>query len=83
MLEFLISNIFVEFGGQCFSTNIDIPMGTNCALFLHSNETHFAQKLIKDKIITEGEVFNIAFRYIDDDLSINNPNFANWISPKQ
>ena len=53
-------------------------MGTNCALFRHSNETNFAQKLIKDKRITEGEVFNIAFRYIDD-----NPSFANWISPKQ
>ena len=66
-----------------FQQIIDTPMGTNCALFLHSNETNFAQKFIKDKRITEGEVFIIAFRYIDDDLSINNPSFANWISPKQ
>ena len=31
MLEFLIDNIFVKFGGRIFQQIIDIPMGTNCA----------------------------------------------------
>ena len=28
---------------------------------------------------TESNAFNLTFMYIDDVLSINNPNFANWI----
>ena len=41
MMEFLIDNIFVQFGGRVFQQNIGIPMGTNCAplladLFLYS-----------------------------------------------
>ena len=31
MLEYLIDNIFVEFGGRIFQQTIGIPMGTNCA----------------------------------------------------
>ena len=54
MLEFLIDNIFVEFGGKIFQQTIGIPMGTNCAplladLFLYSYETEFLQNLIRDK----------------------------------
>jgi hypothetical protein len=33
MLEFLIDNIFVSFGGTLFQQVIGIPMGTNCADF--------------------------------------------------
>jgi len=29
--------------------------------------------------ITEAKTFNLTFRYINDVLSINNLNFANWI----
>ena len=59
-------------------------MGANCSLllvylFLYSYEAEFIQKLIKDKQITESNAFNLTFMYIDDVLSINNPNFANWI----
>jgi hypothetical protein len=41
MLEFLIDNIFVSFGGTLFQQVVGIPMGTNCAplltdLFLYS-----------------------------------------------
>jgi hypothetical protein len=32
MLEFLIDNIFVSFGGTLFQQVVGIPMGTNCAL---------------------------------------------------
>ena len=46
MLEYLIDNIFVEFGGRIFQQTIGIPMGTNCAplladLFLYSYEVEF------------------------------------------
>ena len=33
MLEFLIDNIFVSFGGTLFQQVVGIPVGTNCALF--------------------------------------------------
>ena len=43
MIEFLIDNIFVQFGVRLFHYEIGIPMGRNCAplladLFLHSYE---------------------------------------------
>ena len=46
MIEFLIDNIFVQFGGCLFRQVIGIPMGTNCAplladLFLYSYENEF------------------------------------------
>ena len=49
MLNFLIDNIFVVFGGSIFQQTIGIPMGTNCAplladLFLYSYEAEFIQK---------------------------------------
>ena len=34
LLEFLIDNIFVIFGGNVFQQIVGIPMGTNCALLL-------------------------------------------------
>jgi hypothetical protein len=48
MLEFLIDNIFVLFGGRVFQQTVGIPMGTNCAplladLFLYSYEEDFIQ----------------------------------------
>jgi hypothetical protein len=54
MLEFLIDNIFVSFGGILFQQVAGIPMGTNCAplladLFLYSYESEFLQKLVKEK----------------------------------
>ena len=43
MLEFLVDNIFVVFGGKIFQQIVGIPMGTNCAplladIFLYSYE---------------------------------------------
>ena len=34
MLEFLVDNIFVVFGGKVFQQIVGIPMGTNCAPLL-------------------------------------------------
>jgi hypothetical protein len=52
MLEFLIDNKFVIFGGRVFQQTVGIPMGTNCAplladLFLYSYEVDFIQGLLK------------------------------------
>jgi hypothetical protein len=84
MLEFLIDNIFVSFGGALFQQVVGIPMGTNCAslladLFLYSYESEFLQNLVKDKKIHEARVFNFTYRYIDDVLSINNSRFAEFL----
>ena len=54
MIEFLVDNIYVRFGGQLFRQKIGIPMGTNCAplladLFLYSYESEFLDKLVKAK----------------------------------
>ena len=61
MLDFLIDNIFVEFGGRIFQQTIDIPMGTNCAPFLANlflycmRRTSF--KAVKEKRKEAGTVF--------------------------
>jgi len=52
MINFLIDNIFIEFGGRIFQQTVGMPMGTNCApvladLFLHSKEADFVQELLR------------------------------------
>ena len=51
MIEFLVDNIFVVFGGKVFKQIVGIPMGTNCAplladIFLYSYEAEFIQSLL-------------------------------------
>ena len=47
MLEVLIDNIFVQFGGRLFQQTICIPMGTNHAryfticFYMHMRQTSF------------------------------------------
>ena len=46
MIEFLVDNMYVRFGGQLFRQMVRIPMETNCAplladLFLYSYENEF------------------------------------------
>ena len=84
MLEFLIDNILVSFGGALFLQVVGIPMGTNCApllayLFLLSYESEFLQNIVKHQKIHEARAFNFTYRYIDDALSINNPRFAEFL----
>ena len=84
MLEFLVDNIFVVFGGKVFQQIVGIPMCTNCAplladIFLYSYEAEFIQSLLstgKKKLASQ---FNFTYRYIDDVLSINNPDFENYL----
>ena len=52
--EFLIDNIYAEFGGHGYQQTAGIPMGTNCVplvadLYLHSYEVDFIQHLQNSK----------------------------------
>ena len=84
MLEFLVDNIFVVFGGQVFQQIVGIPMGTNCAplladIFLYSYEAEFIQSLLSTGRKHLASQFSFTYRYIDDVLSINNPNFKDYL----
>jgi hypothetical protein len=84
MLEFLIDNIFVIFGGCVFQQTVGIPIGTNCAplpadLFLYSYEVDFIQGLLKKYEKKLARSFNFTFRYIDDVLSLNNSRFCDFV----
>ena len=83
MLEFLVDNIFVVFAGKVFQQTFGIPMGTNCAplladIFLYSYEADFMSLLSMGKKHLASR-FNLTYRYIDDVLSINNPEFENYL----
>jgi hypothetical protein len=85
MLEFLIDNIFVIFGGRVFQQTVGIPMGTNCDclladLFLYWYEADFIQGLLKKNEKTLARSFNFMFRYIDDVIPLNNSRFGNLIT---
>ena len=84
MLKFLVDNIFVVFAGKVFQQIIGIPIGTNCAplladIFLYSYEAEFIQSLLstgRKRLVSQ---FNFTYTYIDDVLSINNPDFENYL----
>ena len=80
MIEFLIDDIFVQFGGRLFRQVIGIPMGTNCAplladLFLYSYENEFLDNMIKSGNRTLARSFDLCCRYIDDLIVFNNKKF--------
>ena len=85
MIEFLVDNIYVRFGGQLFRRTIGIPMGTNCAplladLFLYSYESEFLDKLVKEGKRKLARKFSLSYRYIDDLIPFNNKRFKEFIS---
>ena len=54
MIDFLVDNIYVRFGGKLFRQMVGIPMGTNCALLLvdlfrYSYENECLDKPIEEK----------------------------------
>ena len=59
-------------------------MGTNCAplladIFLYSYEAEFIQSLLSTGRKQLACRFNFTYKYIDDVLSINNPEFENYL----
>jgi len=84
IINFLIDNIFIEFGGRIFHQTLVIPMGTNCAplladLCLHSYEAEFVQELLRKGEKKLAQSFKYTFRYIDNVLSLNNKNFSKFL----
>ena len=84
MLEFLFDNIYVVFGGKIFEQIVGILMGTSCAplladIVLYSYEAEFIQSLLSTGKKKLASKFNFTYRYIDDVLSINNPDFENYL----
>ena len=64
MIEFLIDNIFVQFGGRLFRQVIGILMETNCApllanLFLCSYENEFLDNMIRSSHRRLATSFNL------------------------
>ena len=85
MIEFLVDNIYVRFGGPLFWETIGIPMGTNWAklladLFLHSYENELLDKLVKEGKRKLARKFSLLYLYIDDTISFNNKRFKEFIS---
>ena len=85
MIEFLVDNIYVGFGGQLFRQMVGIPMRTNCAplladLFLYSYENDFLDKLIKEGKRKIDRKFNLSYRYINDFISFNNTRSKEYVS---
>ena len=85
MVEFLIDNIFVKFGGCRFRQVIGIPIGTNCPppmqadLLLYSYESEFLDNMIRSSHRKLARSFNLCYRYIDDLIVFNNKKFGDYV----
>jgi hypothetical protein len=69
MLEFLIDNVVVIFGGRVFQQTVGIPMGTKCApllvdLFFYSYEADLIQGFLKKNEIKLARFFNFMISLI-------------------
>ena len=76
MVELLLCGIW----WSIYQQNVDIPMGTNCALlvpdlFLYSYEADCVQHIQPSKFKKQKASINLIFRYIDNVLSLKNPKF--------
>ena len=79
-----VDRVVKLFAGKVFQQIVGIPMGTNCAplladIFLYSYEAEFIQSLLSAGKKRLASQFNFTYRYIDDVLSINNPDFENYL----
>ena len=86
MVEFLIDNIFVKFGGCLFRQVIGIPMETNCAplladLFLYSYESEFLDNMIRGghRKLARKRYIQSMLPMIDDLIVFNNKKFGDYV----
>ena len=84
MTEFLVENIFVQFGERLFCQVIGISMGNNCAplladLFFYSYENEFLDNMIKSGHRRLARSFNLCYRYIDDLIVFNSKKFLDYL----
>ena len=71
------------FAGKVSQQPVGIPMGTNCVplladIFLYAYEAKFIQAFLSTGKKQLASRFNLAYRYIDDVLSMNNPELENY-----
>ena len=84
MIEFLIDNNFVQFGGHLFHQMIGIPTGSKCAplladLFLYPYQNEFLDNMIRSGHRILARSFNLCYRYIDDLIVFNNKNVLDYL----
>jgi hypothetical protein len=77
-IRFLVTNTYLLNGSNLRRQAIGIPMGTNCAptlanLFLYHFESAYIDRLVRQRLLEQAFAFHLTFRYIDDSLSIDNP----------
>jgi hypothetical protein len=77
MLQLLIVNLFLMFGGRVFQQTVGIHMRTNCDtiladLFVYSNEADFIRKEARS-------ILEFHVRYIDAVLSLNHSRFGDFV----
>jgi hypothetical protein len=70
MLEFLIDNIFVSFGGTLFQQVVGIPIGTNCAPLLAAN-SRYKSKNDADEAVSVVSLTSSSGGYINGRNSAN------------
>ena len=84
MVEFLIDNIFVKFGGCVFHQVIGIPIGTNCValpgdLFLYSYESELLDNMVRSGHRNLARSFSMRYRCMDDLIVFNNKKFGDYV----
>ena len=84
MIEFLIDNIFVQFGGCLYRQVIGILTGTNCPpliadLFLYSNENDFLDSMITSGHRRLARSFDLCYRCTDDLTAFNNKKLLDYL----
>ena len=84
MIEIIIDNTFVQFGGRLFHQAIGIPMRTNCDplladLFLYSYENEFLDNVIRSGHRRLARLFNLCYRYTNDLIVFNNKKFLDYL----
>ena len=84
-LTFVISEVYVVFGGLVFKQTKGIPMGGNCSplladLFLSHCEYVYMSTLVKNKKFGLARLLSHTSRYIDDLCIVNYKHFHNLIS---
>ena len=71
-------SVYVLFDGMVYQEKVGIPMGTNCAplmanLFWYFYERDFMSNIQKSKRFDLINKFNDSFWYLEDILTIDNP----------
>ena len=74
MIELLIDNIFVQFGGRLFRQVIGIA-----GLFLYSCENEFLDNMIESGHRRLARSFNLCYRYINDWIVFNNKKLLDYL----